>query len=248
MNLTEAESLMRQSERFLEVTNQVILKKAYNKFLLPLGGKKVPTPYRLNEMDQNNGPQFQGKSSPEILNKTTKDLAKEQRFNLEEASVEEIREFMIQNKLGIDCSGFVYRVIDFLLEKLKKGDLQKYGFDHVGRTNAQALTSDHFSDPVGLSEVRPADLIKVNSSQPIPHVMVVLEVKGKKVICAHSSDGVGVHLSEIEIIDSKKALQDQRWEESYYLEKWSSGDGVRRLKLESSSQNQESRNTSSARL
>ena len=124
-----------------------ILWQAYEQFMLPLGGKKVPCPYRMNDIGslQKVGPAFQGKSSPEVLVETTKRLAKEQNFDLNRASVEEIRQFMSQNKLGIDCSGFIYRLLNHLVQKVKGKPLISFGLDHVGRTNVAKLTSDDYT-------------------------------------------------------------------------------------------------------
>lgn len=181
-----------------------ILWQAYEQFLLPLGGKKVPTPYRRNEFGsyQKLGPEFQGKSSPQTLTKTTIRLTKEQGFNLSKASVEEIQHFMRKNKLGIDCSGFTYRMLDFLVKKLGLGSLEKAaGFEHVGRTNVAKLTSDEFTMPIeNFGQTQPGDLIKINDSGDILHIMVILENKDDVITYAHSSSATnpdGVSLGKI---------------------------------------------------
>lgn len=208
-----------------------ILYKAYDQFMLSLDGKKVPTPYRRNEIGsfQKIGSEFQGKSSPEVLTEATKRLAKEQNFDLNKASVEEIREFMKKNKLGIDCSGFVYRVINYLSEKLGLGNLEKAaGLPHVGRTNVAKLTSDEFSVPVGsFNEAQPGDIIRLNSGGDILHALIVLENSDGVIAYAHSSGETipnGVHIGKIEggkFPDDLKSFSYQT----------SQGDGVRRLKI-----------------
>lgn len=222
-----------------------ILWEAYEQFLLPLGGKKIPTPYRRNEVGsfQKVGPQFQGKSSPKVLTETTKKLAKGNKFNLDQASKKEIISFMQNNKLGIDCSGFAYRALDHLTEKLKGKPLTAFGLPHVGRTNIAKLTSDKFSISINkIEEIHPGDMLKINSSQTIPHVMVILDVKqnrmrqslfSAKITYAHSSETKGVHIGEIKIVDKSKSLNQQEWQEKYLLDNWSSdlGDGVKRLKV-----------------
>ena len=208
-----------------------ILFVAFDMFMLPLGGKKVPTPYRRNEMGsfQKIGPEFQGKSSPEVLTETTEKLAKEQGFNLEKASIEEIREFMKKNKLGIDCSGFVYRMLNHLVEKLGMGNLEKAaGLPHVGRTNVAKLTADEFTIPVAnFSLAKPGDLIKLNSSEEVLHSVIVLDNKDYVITYTHSS-GVttpsGVHTEQIKDGNLPNDLKHF----SYNINK---GDGIRRLKI-----------------
>lgn len=207
--------------------------------MLPLGGKKVPTPYRRNEIGsfQKPGPEFQGKSSPQVLTKTAQKLAKEQNYDLHQASVEEIRAFMKENKLGIDCSGFAYRILNYLVQKVKGKLLTGFGLPHVGRTNVAKLTSDEFTKPVHyIHQIQPGDIIKLNGGENIPHCMVVLEKNGKEITYAHSSSESkqdGVNLGKIKVIDPQKPLSDQVWLEKFnhmeYNEK--NGDGIRRLKF-----------------
>lgn len=208
-----------------------ILHAAYEKFMLPLGGKKVPTPYRRNELGsyQKIGPEFQGKSSPEVLTETAEKLAKEQNFDLTKASVEKIRGFMMQNKLGIDCSGFVYRMLDYLSQELGLGSLQKSaGMEHVGRTNIAKMTSAEFSLPVaGFAKAQAGDIIRLNSEGDILHGAIILENNNGKVTYAHSSNETnpaGVHQGQI--INSRIPSDLSNF--SYDINK---GDEVRRLKI-----------------
>lgn len=207
-----------------------ILWEAYDQFLLPLGGKKVPTPYRRNEIGsfQKIETQFQGKSSPDILTKTTEELAREKKFNLSQASVEEIREFMRQNKLGIDCSGFSYRMLNYLVQKVKGKNLEAWGFPHIGRTNVVKLTSDELSVPISaFDQAEPGDLIRLNSTGGILHAVIVLSRKGNLITYAHSSSATqpdGVHTGEIIQGQIPADLQ-------YFSFDTTSGDGIRRLKV-----------------
>jgi len=209
-----------------------ILQTAYNQFLLPLGGKKVPTPYRRNEIGnfQKLGPEFQGKSSPNVIQKAAKQLAKEQNFYFEKASIEEIREFLRKNKLGIDCSGFSYRMLNFLSQKVTGKSLEGHGFPHVGRTNVNKLTSDEFSVKISIFEdCQPGDIIKFDSASPdgIPHAAIILDNQNGVVSYAHSSKQTkpeGVHTGEI----ANGKLPEDLLIFSFNIDK---GDGIRRLKI-----------------
>ena len=195
-----------------------ILFKAYEQFLLPLGDKKVPTPYRIN-IPADPDPAKQGKSSPETLIKTTKKLAKEQGFNLDKAGVEQIQDFMRKNKLGIDCSGFTYRMLNHLIQKIKGKPLISFGFPNVGRTNVAILTSEQHTKLIKTAdEVSPGDLIKMTTTNGFGHCLIVLENKNGVITYAHStskSNPTGVHQAKIKILDSKKDLQSQEWEEKF---------------------------------
>ncbi|MBI4037386.1 hypothetical protein HY385_03105 [Candidatus Daviesbacteria bacterium] len=214
------------------MSNSQILWEAYDQFLLPLGGKKVPTPYRRNEVGsfQKLGPEFQGKSSPEVLTQTTKKLAKEQNFDLNKASMEEIREFMKQNKLGIDCSGFVYRMLNSLVQKVKGKSLEGFGFPHVGRTNVDRLTSDEFSIKIpDFDQIKPGDLVRLDSKalDGVPHCVIVLDHQDKIITYAHSTRQTnpnGVHMGQI--IEGKFTADLK-----VFLYNLGDGDGIRRLKI-----------------
>lgn len=180
-----------------------ILQEAYNQFLLPLGGKKIPTPYRINEYGkyQKIGPEFQGKSSPQVLTKTASKLAKEQKFNLNRAKIEDIRNFLIKNELGIDCSGFAYRMIDALVKKVKGKPLTAFGLPHVGRTYLSTLVGKEFAKPVkNLSEAKPGDIIILDGTTRIKnrlfHGLIVLEHKNKVITYAHSSKREGIKIEK----------------------------------------------------
>jgi hypothetical protein len=208
-----------------------ILNEAYQKFLLPIGEKLIPTPYRENDRGgfQDADPEFQGKSSPEVLIRTTKKLAKKQNFNLEKASVDQIRDFMIKNKLGIDCSGFIYRVLNYLTQEIKGEALTSLGFEHVGRTNVRKLTSDEMSIPVSsFKDAQPGDLIHLRWREDPKrlHAVIVLSNENGIITYAHSSEVTtpdGVHIATM------KASLPEDLKAFLYNKK--AGDGIRRLKI-----------------
>lgn len=204
-----------------------ILQEAYEEFLLPLGDKKVPTPYRLNIPYQPDRRKY-GKSGPKTLTKDAIEIAKEQGFNLKNSDIREIRSFMEKNWLGIDCSGLVYHLLDHLLEKVGKGNMESNGFPKVSRTNVEILTSDESSIPINdFKLAKPGDVIRLNSEQPIPHVLIVLDAENHIITYAHSSNLTkvkGVHQGQI-----KNGKLDQ--ELKAYSYNVSQGDGIRRLKI-----------------
>lgn len=184
--------------------NSDILKEAYEKFLLPLGGKKVPTPYRINIPYQPDRRKY-GKSDPEILTKDTILFAKEQNFNLDQSSVEEIQKFMQQNMVGIDCSGFIYHLLDYLLKRLGKGGMEKIGFPKASQTNVEKLTSADFATKLeNIREAKPGDIIRIGSKSAdlIQHCLAVIETSWGMATYAHSSRRTkltGVHTDTISL-------------------------------------------------
>lgn len=203
-----------------------ILAEGYGQFILELGGKKAATPYRLNIPYQPDRSKY-GKSDPQTLIADTIKAAREKTFDLDKASVEEIRLFMEESWLGIDCSGFVYHLLDYLLKKIGKGSMEAAGFSKASRTNVELLTSDEFSHTInGFGLAQPGDLISLNSAQTIPHVLIIINVADNILTYAHSSNRTkirGVHQGKI--IDSQ--LDEELQVYSYNTHQ---GDGIRRLK------------------
>ncbi|MCL4367068.1 NlpC/P60 family protein [Patescibacteria group bacterium] len=221
-----------------------ILRNAYQNFILNVYGKQISIPYRINlppikySVDNKHR---RGKSSPRQITKQLKIDAEEQGFNLQKATPKQVRQFMIKNKLGLDCSGFAYQMINKVLKQLHKGTLVQAGLPRVTRTNVEILTSNQFSVPVSSTEdIEPGDLIKLASSQKIPHVVIVIKKTPSEIVYAHSSDSTtesGVHLGKIIITNPKWGIEKQTWEEkthnnqsyqSLYIPQY--GDKVVRLK------------------
>jgi hypothetical protein len=208
-----------------------VLEAGFDQYMLPLGGKRVPTPYRRNEIGsyQKVGPEFQGKSSPETLTETTQKLASDEGFDLEKASIEEIRNFMKEKKLGIDCSGFAYRIINFLTTKVLHKPLTQLGFEHVGRTNIAKFTSDEYSIKIpNFESAQAGDILRINSDDDILHGVIFISVEPGRVVYAHSSgetDPSGVHKGEI----INGVMPEELTRNFLYNE--ASGDGIYRLKI-----------------
>jgi hypothetical protein len=231
-------------------STSTILFNAYQKYFLNLGNKKVPTPYRINVPYQDDRRKY-GKWNASKLTHDTNQIAQEQGVDLNSLSVDEIRNFMKSNQLGIDCSGFAYQTLNFLLNKLKKGNLKSHGLPNAANTNVATLGSDNFSIPVKMANSRAGDMIIFNNaSDGISHVVVILEKIPEQIKYIHSADSVennGVQEGFINISDPAGELENQNWVsdpklKSYYKPpRQSSGDlglnrkSVSNLRLETSS-------------
>ncbi len=218
---------MNNYSKILNKRSLLLRNKAYQQFILDIEGKKVAIPYRIN-IPPLEHPARQGKSSPEvILNQLRKD-AKSEDFNLKTATTEEIIQFMEEHKLGIDCSGFTYRMLEILCEELGMGNLQENGFDNVGRTNVLALTSSEHAIKINsFAEAQPGDIIRLNSEDEIKHCVLIIEKRGSDFLYAQSS-GItkitGIHMDTI--IGGQ--LPDEL---NVYSYNTNAGDGIYRLKV-----------------
>lgn len=150
---------------------------------------------------------------------------------------EYIRRFLIENNLGIDCSGFITHVLvrHFNEAKntnfLKKFTLPKTNFirwiisrlrpiEHMG---VAAYANDFNSTEIKLDEIAPADLIIMLETGPKNdrnHMLLVTEKESNFIRYTHarawSSEGRfghGVSEGKIRIVKPNGGLLDQEWEE-----------------------------------
>lgn len=158
---------------------------------------------------------------------------------------EYLRKFARRQRIGIDCSGFVYRVLDQLIHLNYHGShissLDKIFTGGIDRTSARTLTSRNFCNKLDNTfDLRLGDMIRLMGGK---HIAVIIETIREKIVYAHcsflSTKIQGVHTSIIRILDITKPPERQLWEEKtrkdenfgkkyFHPDK---GDGVYRLKV-----------------
>jgi hypothetical protein len=152
---------------------------------------------------------------------------------------------MVMAGLGIDCSGFVTRVVDTLLKEKGVGSIRSHlrprslvswlKFIFRSYTN---LSANDLVDKVNCVEIKnlddvvPSDLIKLGKG----HVAIVTKVEKRggrvfKIEYCHSTsdylDEHGVRKGSITIIHSKKGLEKQKWDEYYHGRNWNLEDYIK---------------------
>jgi hypothetical protein len=234
-------------------------------------GRQVKLPYALAIARIENEPAyvmgrtdartyFAGKGTPEQLRESLRKAAKEKDFDLTTARADEITTFMVGEGIGIDCSGFVYNVLDAWLRgeggvSLDKLILRKSGWmgkierlllrkNRVRRSSAATLTSDLNSIRVPTaSEAQPGDMIRLTHSDWAgKHIAIVVDKDDRTITYAHSSEFTkiqGPHHGIIKILDWSRDLDQQEWQEvtqegknyGTYAFDPKRGDSIRRLKF-----------------
>ncbi|MEJ2441375.1 MAG: hypothetical protein P8Y06_00410 [Patescibacteria group bacterium] len=227
---------------------------------LRIGPHIIACPYYQNIIGKKRKTVYAGKGLPEKIEKETLRLFRKNNKNLNKYSPESLRLYMTMADLGIDCSGFVMRIIESLLRERGLGELSKnikpknYNPLNVARhflrteTNlsADTLTNSKNCNTISnLNEILPGDLIRVGKS----HLAIITEVeksknKVKKIIYHHSTsdylDQHGVRKGVITINKPNMPLEKQKWEEYYQGKNWMLEDyseakkkdrGIRRMKM-----------------
>ncbi|MCA9385563.1 hypothetical protein KC717_02860 [Candidatus Dojkabacteria bacterium] len=208
-------------------------------FSLDMHGTNVVCPYYINpKSTRGNLRVMAGKGAPEEIELETRIWAKVKGFDIVNASAEEIREFMLQMKIGVDCSGFVAQILNNYMTKMGYGPLRLYlSFDNnsliarlrrflrpLENIGANILTSDLNADHIDdLNEIRPGDLIRAKGNQRnAHHVGIITEVEYdeesqsvRKFTYANShrfyENQNGMRYGEVVLDNPGKELKDQTW-------------------------------------
>jgi hypothetical protein len=202
-----------------------------------------------------------GKGNPKQLRNQLSKAALKEGVVLSLLSESEITRFMRKNNIGIECSGFVYQVLDAALrdtgelplhhcfhrsERADILNLLLFRINPQRRISADMLTDLQFTKEVKMvSEIEVGDLLRLSPRHwSGKHVAIVVELDDHVIRYAHSSKDTieqGPHYGEIEISDPTKGLEWQNWLEltkdgKNYGEvsyRVQHGDGVRRLLCQS---------------
>lgn len=206
---------------------------------LPFPNRTVKTPYFNNKRGKLRGA-FRarvGKGTPQEIVDEARSIATSKRIALDALDQRGLTKFLVDENLGIDCSGFVYHVLDAELQALGKGTLEKYlafpnvlgfrkwiaRFRPAENTGVQTLAHEKNSVPVPVSNIQPGDMIIILASEKFGnpnHVLLVTKTSESFLHYVHSfqwsTDGIyghGIREGTIEITDPNKPILDQVWKE-----------------------------------
>lgn len=155
-----------------------------------------------------------------------------------------LKKLLVDENLGIDCSGLAYyildaeskatgnwhlnRRLDFISARGPISKMMSY-LRPAENCNVKTLASDMNSAPIELKDARPGDLISMLGSGESPdrdHILVLTEVArdGGRLVSisyihsiAYPEDGLygtGVREGRITVTDPDKGILDQTWSET----------------------------------
>jgi hypothetical protein len=175
---------------------------------------------------------YGGKATPQQVKHLVYAAARKNHFDLEKASAQEIVSFMITKGIGVDCSGFVYYILDQYLRRKKRqtldslilrypgmwGKIERFLLqqNRVRRTSAATLTSDLNTIPIKrVCDMQPGDLIRLTHRDwKGKHVIVVVSLSDTEITYAMTSQYTqiqGARFGKIKIRDKNKGLEAQTW-------------------------------------
>lgn len=209
-----------------------------NYFNLKIGNKLVKCPYYLNPKHKRGELRsLIGKGTPSEIEDEVRIWSKIKKFDLNTANTYEIRKFMIDHAIGVDCSGFVSHILDteirFKNQKIRRIIDNSEGKDifrkiyhrirFLDNLDVQTLTSSINCKKIeNLDEIKPLDLLRLRGLQEGFHIAIVIKTcynEGNKVITyAHSSrwylPNDGVRIGNIIITNPDNDLSHQIWNDS----------------------------------
>ena len=159
-----------------------------------------------------------GKMSPQEIEQQAILKAREQSFRLKEASLDELHCFILENGIGVDCSGLVYQGLKCAYQALGGSDFENKVIGVDGQTGitkirVKALGSDINSFEINrLMEIKPVDFIVVGES----HSILIIQRLANYIFCLHASNEIkdsGVNFFPIKITDYKRGIFRQLWQE-----------------------------------
>jgi len=153
-----------------------------------------------------------------------------------EITAEEIRKFLIDHGLGIDCSGFVTQILHAHFKETKNIDLARKLFKNpknilrhvinylrpIENIGVRTYFDDRNTKEIkNISEIQPLDLIIMMETGPQNkrnHIILITAKEGTKIKYAHARAwasegqyGHGVAEGEIKIIKPEGNLLEQEW-------------------------------------
>jgi len=170
-------------------------------------------------------------------------FALREKVNLNKLSNEDLKKFLVEHNLGVDCSAFAYYVLEAEHKNRGKGMLSSRFFypntsllrkliiklRPVENINVTTFAHEKNTRPIEIKDVQPGDLvIMLNSGKEhnLNHILLVYKVDSENeqptiIYYCHSfqwsTDGIynhGIKSGTIEITDADKPLLAQTWKEA----------------------------------
>lgn len=159
-----------------------------------------------------------------------------------EVNSEEIRKFLIDHNLGVECSGFVTQILRAHFQEINKFDIARKFFivspryllrwaisklRPIENISVRRYADDRNTQKIDWSKAQTGDVVVMLETGPNNkrnHILLITSMTSDTIQYAHarawSSEGKyghGVSKGEIKIVDIKAPLLNQVWEELSFL-------------------------------
>jgi hypothetical protein len=187
---------------------------------------------------------YVGKGSPKEIFDEVQSLGLKNHVDMKILADESLKKLLVDNNIGVDCSGFSYYILNAESEERGKGSLGKHvhfirahglfgkflsAMNPVKNIDVETLTDKKNSLAVPLQEIQPGDIITMiggpdNNNRN--HILVIHQMEYQNFVpieihyshvVAYPEDGIygtGVKQGVIEILKPELGLLEQRWIEN----------------------------------
>ena len=166
---------------------------------LNIGGKSITTPYFINKINKVRAglKVLVGKGTPKEIEDEANLIALRKKINLSKLTDEQIIDFLIQNNIGIDCSGFVYHVINAQTRELKQKSLSSFlNYKHKNpirafitklrpaeNTSVSVLFDEKNTTSINIQDAQTGDIIIMmgtGTNHDLNHILLITDRKESK--------------------------------------------------------------------
>ncbi|MES3031598.1 MAG: hypothetical protein V4697_04290 [Patescibacteria group bacterium] len=177
-----------------------------------------------------------GKGTPKDIYDEVEQITVTSKIDTKDFTSETLKKFLVEKNLGIDCSAFVYYILNAESEERKTGGLDRHlvfpfaagflgGFKSkmrpVENTDVRTFAHEKNSQVVELKDVQIGDIITMIGSPN--HILVIYRIEYQNFApttlhyvhaVAWPTDGLyghGIHEGQIDIVNPHGGLLAQRW-------------------------------------
>ncbi len=185
---------------------------------------------------------YVGKGSPKEIFEEAETIILKNHIDQSTLSDEGLKKLLVDNNLGIDCSALAFYVLQAESEERSGGAFDRKitfvnchglrklscALNPVGNCDVSTLAHNKNSRLVPLLEIEPGDFISMiggAEDSDRNHILVIHQVEYQNSIplkihythaVAYPEDGqygTGIKQGTVEIVDSQRAITDQKWNE-----------------------------------
>lgn len=190
------------------------LETIQNYLHLPFPNKDVQTPYFNNRRVRLRGGlrALIGKGSPNDIVEEAMIISLREKIDLNKLSNVDLKKFLVDNKLGIDCSGLAYHILDTEMQAQNKGSLHKIlsrpwfknplrkllvKLRPIENTGVGTFNHEINSFEVQLKDIKPGDLIIMMGAGPKQDYNHILLIHSINTPLEGGMGGVGIIINKL---------------------------------------------------
>jgi hypothetical protein len=185
-----------------------------------------------------------GKGSPKDIYEEIMSIIIRSHIDPKVLSNESLKKLLVENNIGIDCSGFAYYILNAECENNNKGTLDKHihfvnchgiigkmrcALRPIENCDVNTFAHEKNSTEVNLKDIKVGDIITLSDGPEggeRDHILVIYQIEYQNFVptkihythtIAYPTDGIygtGIKKGTIQVLDSNKSILEQSWEEN----------------------------------